>query len=171
MSEKEQKVAIVTRGSQGLVAGYRQQGRAVVANALTITPSEDPAVLAVEGDVAEPATADRIISEALARFGRIDTLVNNAGVFISQPFTGYTAEAARRRISRPGHRLPRGVTVRRHRLRCLRLPDARPLRRRGDRVTARPFAHGDTFYCSIAPPNQAAFSPLSPLAVSLLLKP
>ena len=61
MSEKEQKVAIVTGGSQGigagLVAAYRQQGWAVVANALTIKPSEDPAVLAVEGDIAEPATA------------------------------------------------------------------------------------------------------------------
>ena len=49
-------------------------------------------MLTVEGDIAEPATADRIIDEALERFGRIDTLVNNAGVFISKPFTDYTAE-------------------------------------------------------------------------------
>jgi NAD(P)-dependent dehydrogenase (short-subunit alcohol dehydrogenase family) len=89
------KVAIITGGSQGigagLVAGYRARGWAVVANARTITSSEDPAVLTVEGDVAQPATAERIIGAALERFGRIDTLVNNAGVYISKPFTDYTA--------------------------------------------------------------------------------
>jgi NADP-dependent 3-hydroxy acid dehydrogenase YdfG len=51
----------------------------------------DPAVLTVDGDIAEAATTDRIISGALGRFGRIDTLVNNAGVYISKPFTDYTA--------------------------------------------------------------------------------
>ena len=89
------KVAIITGGSQGigaaLVAGYRGRGWAVLASARTIKPSEDPAVLTVQGDIAEPATADRIIAAALERFGRIDTLVNNAGVFISKPFTDYTA--------------------------------------------------------------------------------
>ena len=89
------KVAIITGGSQGigaaLVKGYRGQGWAVVASARTIKPSEDQDVLTVAGDIAEPATADRIIGAALARFGRIDTLVNNAGVFISKPFTDYTA--------------------------------------------------------------------------------
>jgi NAD(P)-dependent dehydrogenase (short-subunit alcohol dehydrogenase family) len=96
MSGKERRVAIITGGSQGigagLVAGYRGRGWAVVANALTIRPSEDPDVLTVEGDIAKPATTDRIIAGALERFGRIDTLVNNAGVFISKPFTDYTAE-------------------------------------------------------------------------------
>ena len=89
------KVAIITGGSQGigagLVAGYRARGWAVVANARTIAPSEDPQVLAVAGDITEPATAGRIIDAALGRFGRVDTLVNNAGVVISKPFTGYTA--------------------------------------------------------------------------------
>jgi NAD(P)-dependent dehydrogenase (short-subunit alcohol dehydrogenase family) len=89
------KVAIITGGSQGigagLIAGYRAQGWAVVASARTITPSEDPAVLTVEGDIVQPATAERIIGAALARFGRIDTVVNNAGVYISKPFTDYTA--------------------------------------------------------------------------------
>jgi NAD(P)-dependent dehydrogenase (short-subunit alcohol dehydrogenase family) len=89
------KVAIITGGSQGigagLVAGYRARGWAVVANALTIAPSQDPAVLTVKGDIAQPATAERIIGAALERFGRIDTLVNNAGVFMSKPFTEYTA--------------------------------------------------------------------------------
>jgi NAD(P)-dependent dehydrogenase (short-subunit alcohol dehydrogenase family) len=64
----------------------------VVASARTIKPSQDPEVLTVDGDIAEPATADRIIEGALGRFGRIDTLVNNAGVFISKSSTDYTAE-------------------------------------------------------------------------------
>jgi len=88
------KVAIITGASQGigagLVAGYRRRGWAVVASARTITPSQDPDVLPVVGDIADPATAGRIIGAALERFGRLDTLVNNAGVFISKPFTDYT---------------------------------------------------------------------------------
>ena len=91
-----QRVAVITGASQGigagLVAGYRAQGWAVVANSRAIKPSGDAAVLAVQGDVSQPATADRIVTEALERFGRIDTLVNNAGVFIGKPFTDYTIE-------------------------------------------------------------------------------
>ena len=64
----------------------------MVATARTMKPTEDPDVLTVDGDIAEPATADRIIGGALERFGRIDTLVNNAGVYVSKPFTDYTAE-------------------------------------------------------------------------------
>jgi NAD(P)-dependent dehydrogenase (short-subunit alcohol dehydrogenase family) len=94
MSE-DQQVAIITGGSQGigaaLVAGYRQRGWAVVATSRTIRPAADPDVLTVDGDVSDPATTDRIIAGALGRFGRIDTLVNNAGVFLSRPFTDYTA--------------------------------------------------------------------------------
>jgi len=94
MSEEEQRVAIVTGGSQGigagLVAAYRQQGWAVVANSRTMRPSEERDVLTVDGDVSESTTIDRIIGQTLDRFGRIDTLVNNAGVFISRPFTDYT---------------------------------------------------------------------------------
>jgi len=96
MTEQDYKVAIITGGSQGigagLVAGYRQRGWAVVATSRTITPSGDPAVLSIAGDVSEPGTADRIISGALGRFGRIDTLINDAGLFLSKPFTGYTAD-------------------------------------------------------------------------------
>ena len=106
MSENEQKVAIITGGSQGIgaaiVAGYRDQGWAVVANALTIKPCNDPAVLTVDGDTAEPATADRVITEALGRFGRADTMVNNAGVFISKPFTGYTPRTTSWSSASPG---------------------------------------------------------------------
>ena len=92
---QEQRVAIITGGSQGigagLVAGYRRQGWAVVASAKTIKPSEDRDVLTVPGDIAEPATADRIIGGALGRFGHIDTLINDAGIYLSKPFTDYTA--------------------------------------------------------------------------------
>ena len=96
MSEDGRRVAVITGGSQGigagLVAGYRVRGWAVVASARTIKPSEDPDLLTVAGDIADPATADRIADAALDRFGRIDTLVNNAGVFLSKPFTDYTAD-------------------------------------------------------------------------------
>ena len=91
-----QKVAIVTGGSQGIGAGvvdaYRRLGWAVVANALTISPPADPDVLTVEGDISKQATADEIMRQAMARFGRVDTLVNNAGLFLSKPFTDYTAD-------------------------------------------------------------------------------
>jgi NAD(P)-dependent dehydrogenase (short-subunit alcohol dehydrogenase family) len=95
VTETKQKVAVITGGSQGIGAGlveaYRQRGWAVVANSLSIKPSKDPDILAVQGDVSEQDTADRIMSQALDRFGRVDTLVNNAGVFVSKPFTDYTA--------------------------------------------------------------------------------
>ncbi len=96
MNRTGQKVAIITGASQGigasLVAAYRRQGWGVVANSRTIKPTDDAEVLTVDGDIAEPATTDRIIGEAIERFGRIDTLINNAGVFISKPFTDYTAD-------------------------------------------------------------------------------
>jgi NAD(P)-dependent dehydrogenase (short-subunit alcohol dehydrogenase family) len=96
MGEANRRVAVITGGSQGigagLVAGYRKRGWAVVASARTITPAEEPDLLTVRGDIAEPATAAQIVEAALDRFGRIDTLINNAGVFISKPFTQYTAE-------------------------------------------------------------------------------
>ena len=91
-----QKVAVITGASQGigaaLVTAYRKLGYAVVANSRSITPSDDPLVLTVAGDIADPAVAARVIEEGLAAFGRIDTLVNNAGVFVAKPFTDYTDE-------------------------------------------------------------------------------
>jgi len=88
------KVAIITGGSRGIGAGlvgaYHARGWAVVASARRIRPSEDPDVVAVEGDIAEPATTEKIIGAALGQFGRIDTLVNNAGGYLSKPFTDYT---------------------------------------------------------------------------------
>ena len=89
------KVAVITGGSQGigagLVAGYRGEGWGVVASARAIEPSEDADLVTVAADITERATAERIVDAALRRFGRIDTLVNNAGVLISKPFTDYTA--------------------------------------------------------------------------------
>ena len=91
----DRSVVIITGGSQGIGAGlvtaYRERGWAVVASSRTIKPSGDPDVLTVPGDAAELATAERIVSRATGRFGHIDTLINNAGVFIAKPFTEYTA--------------------------------------------------------------------------------
>jgi NAD(P)-dependent dehydrogenase (short-subunit alcohol dehydrogenase family) len=94
--EPDRPVAIVTGASRGIgagiVAGYRAMGWSVVANALTIAASDDADVLTVEGDISDPATVDRLVAGTLERFGRIDTLVNNAGVFVSKPFTEYTTD-------------------------------------------------------------------------------
>ena len=96
MVTQDRKVVIVTGGSQGMgagiVEGYRGNGWAVVSTTRTISPGTDPAVLAIAGDVSDPATADRIVGAALETFGRIDTLVNNAGVYVSKPFIDYTAD-------------------------------------------------------------------------------
>jgi NAD(P)-dependent dehydrogenase (short-subunit alcohol dehydrogenase family) len=81
----EQKVAVITGASQGigaaLVKAYRDRNYRVVATARSIKPSNDDGVLSIPGDISDPTTAERVIAEAMARFGRIDTLVNNAGFF------------------------------------------------------------------------------------------
>ena len=94
MDHSELKVAVVTGASQGigaaLVTAYRERNYQVVAAARSIEPSDDPAILTVAGDIAERGTAQRIVLEGMARFGRIDSLVNNAGIFIGKPFRQYT---------------------------------------------------------------------------------
>jgi NAD(P)-dependent dehydrogenase (short-subunit alcohol dehydrogenase family) len=89
-----QKVAIVTGASQGigaaLVPAYRKLGYAVVASSRSIGPSGDPEVLSVPADISQPGAGAHNVEQALARFGRIDTVVNNAGVFAAKPFTDYT---------------------------------------------------------------------------------
>jgi NAD(P)-dependent dehydrogenase (short-subunit alcohol dehydrogenase family) len=96
MKPDARSVVIVTGASRGigagLVAAYLRRGWAVVANARDVEPSQDADTLTVQGDVTQPATCDRIVAEAMERFGRVDTLVNNAGVFLSKPFTDYTAQ-------------------------------------------------------------------------------
>ena len=91
-----QKVAVITGASSGigaaLVPAYRKLGYAVVAVARSVAESDDPEVLAVPVDVAEHGAGARIVDAALSQFGRIDTLINIAGVFIGKPFTDYTDE-------------------------------------------------------------------------------
>ena len=91
----DQKVAIITGASQGigaaLVDAYRKMNYAVVANSRSITAGNDHDVAVVAGNIADPATAQRIVTTAVQRFGRVDTLINNAGVFVAKPFTEYTA--------------------------------------------------------------------------------
>jgi NAD(P)-dependent dehydrogenase (short-subunit alcohol dehydrogenase family) len=91
-----QKVVVVTGASQGIgaevVKAFRKLDYRVVATSRTIKSSDDPNILTVAGDIGDPATAQRVISEGVARFGRIDTLVNNAGIFIGKPFTENTTE-------------------------------------------------------------------------------
>jgi NAD(P)-dependent dehydrogenase (short-subunit alcohol dehydrogenase family) len=92
----ERKVAIITGASQGigagLVQGFRERGYRVVANSRSIKPSESPDLVTVAGDIADPSVAKRVVDKAVERFGRVDTLVNNAGIFIAKPFIEYSAE-------------------------------------------------------------------------------
>ena len=88
------KVVIVTGASQGIGAGVVQAfsdlGYGVVATSRSVRPTDDPNVVTVAGDISDPSTAERVVATALERFGRVDTLVNNAGVFASKPFTEFT---------------------------------------------------------------------------------
>ena len=92
----ERKVAVITGASQGigagLVRGFLERGFRVVANSRSINPDTSADVLAVAGDIADPAVAKRVIAAAVEKFGRVDTLVNNAGVFVAKPFTEYSEE-------------------------------------------------------------------------------
>src|SRR5437762_4926882 len=96
----ERKTAIVTGGSQGIGAGlvkaFLERGYNVVANSRKITKSgafeASDEIALVDGNIAEPATAARIVETALSRFKSIDALVNNAGIFFTKPFTDYTVE-------------------------------------------------------------------------------
>src|SRR5215469_15548654 len=94
------KTAITTGASRGIGAGlvqaFLERGYNVVANSRNITKENPFAAAAkvalVDGDIGDPGTAARIVDAAVSRFGRIDVLINNAGVFIPKPFTEYTAE-------------------------------------------------------------------------------
>jgi len=94
------KTAIVTGASQGIGAGlveaFLKRGYNVVANSRQITKATRVAastnLVLVDGDIGDPSTAAKIVDSAVSKFGRIDVLINNAGVFISKPFTEYTTE-------------------------------------------------------------------------------
>ena len=96
MAMNETRVAIVTGASQGIGAGVaaalRAAGYSVVGTARSIRASVDPDFVTVDGDIAEPQTAGRIVELALERYGRIDSLINNAGIFIGKPFAEYTLQ-------------------------------------------------------------------------------
>lgn len=94
------KTALVTGASQGIgariVKGFVERSFNVVANSRKVTQSTEVAasdhIALVDGHIGEPATADKIVETALARFKSVDVLVNNAGTFFTKPFTDYTAE-------------------------------------------------------------------------------
>jgi NAD(P)-dependent dehydrogenase (short-subunit alcohol dehydrogenase family) len=99
----ERKVVVITGASQGigagLVQGFLDRGYRVVANARSIKPAGSADLLAVAGDIADPEVAERVIGSAVEQFGRVDTLVNNAGIYIGKPFAEYTAEDFARKVS------------------------------------------------------------------------
>ncbi|NIE62281.1 SDR family oxidoreductase [Burkholderia sp. Ax-1719] len=90
------KVIIVTGASQGIgaetVKAFRAQGHRVVATSRSIAPSTEADLVTVAGDIGDADTARRVVEAAIERFGRVDTLVNNAGIFIARPFTQYTQD-------------------------------------------------------------------------------
>ena len=101
------KTVIVTGGSQGIGAGvvkaFLDRGYNVVATSRNVTKSKDmpssPKLALVDGDIGDAATAARVAETAIARFGSIDALVNNAGIFFTKPFTDYTSEDFKRLVS------------------------------------------------------------------------
>jgi NAD(P)-dependent dehydrogenase (short-subunit alcohol dehydrogenase family) len=96
MSAAPHPVAIITGAERGIGAGlaaaFRRRGYAVVATSRSIPASDDSDLLTVQGDIADADTSRRVVAQALERFGRIDSLINNAGVYIGKPFTEYTSD-------------------------------------------------------------------------------
>jgi NAD(P)-dependent dehydrogenase (short-subunit alcohol dehydrogenase family) len=95
-ASEPKKVAIITGASQGIGAGlvkaYRRAGYAVVGTSRSITSSDEPDFITVQGDITQVDTAQRVVDQTIGRFGRIDSLINNAGLFIGKPFDEYTAD-------------------------------------------------------------------------------
>ena len=91
-----QRVAVITGASQGigakLVSAYQDLGFAVVANSRSIAARTEENLHTVAGDIGDPDVAERVVTAGLERFGRIDTLVNNAGLFVAKPFVDYTQD-------------------------------------------------------------------------------
>jgi NAD(P)-dependent dehydrogenase (short-subunit alcohol dehydrogenase family) len=96
MSAAPRPAAIITGAERGIGAGlaaaFRRGGYAVVATSLSIPASDEPDLVTVQGDITDAETSRRVVEQGLGRFGRIDTLINNAGVYIGKPFTDYTSD-------------------------------------------------------------------------------
>jgi NAD(P)-dependent dehydrogenase (short-subunit alcohol dehydrogenase family) len=107
MNSNPKQTAVITGASSGiglgLTQGFLAAGFNVAANSRNVTRSQTltPAnnLLLVDGDVGDPSTAKSLISTATRRFGRIDVLINNAGIFVPKPFTEYTPEDFQRVVS------------------------------------------------------------------------
>lgn len=99
----ERKVVVVTGASQGLgeafVRAYRERGWRAVGNSRSIAPSSDPDYVTVAGDVGEPEIARKVVWTAIERFGRVDTLINNAGIWRPGPIEGISEDLYRRVMS------------------------------------------------------------------------
>jgi NAD(P)-dependent dehydrogenase (short-subunit alcohol dehydrogenase family) len=96
----QRKTVIVTGASQGIGAAvanlFLERGYNVVANSRRISRKNEllrsDNLALIDGDIALPATADQLVAVAVERFGSLDALVNNAGIFFTKPFTEYTVE-------------------------------------------------------------------------------
>ena len=99
-----QKTILISGASQGIGAGlvnaFLDRGYAVVGTARNATRSSElkasNLLALVDGDIADPATAKKVTDTALDKFGSIDALVNNAGIFFTKPFLDYTMEDFRK---------------------------------------------------------------------------
>ena len=102
----KQKTVIVTGASQGIgaavVQAFLDRGYNVVANSRTVSKSglkASPNLALVDGDIGRESTAEKVVETAVSRFGSIDHVVNNAGIYSAKPFTDYSAEEFRRLVS------------------------------------------------------------------------
>jgi len=100
------KTVIVTGASQGIgaavVRAFLDRGYNVVATSRSVSKARfapSPNLVLVDGDIGQAATAEKVAQAAISKFGSIDHVVNNAGIFVAKPFTEYTAEDFRRLVS------------------------------------------------------------------------
>jgi NAD(P)-dependent dehydrogenase (short-subunit alcohol dehydrogenase family) len=95
-----QKTVIVTGASQGIgaavVKAFLERGYNVVGTSRSATKSAElkasDRLLLVDGDIGQAATAKKVVEAAIEKFGSIDAVVNNAGIFVAKPFVDYTAD-------------------------------------------------------------------------------